>query len=796
MIIYSATKSEFQQDMLSNDIQTKIHDIMYEKTHRRVSENEVRSWKNSLQYMDRVITDDQIPNDSRIAIEYGIPQSGKRIDFIIAGRNKENCDSVVIVELKQWESAVKTNKDAIVKTFLGGKERETEHPSYQAWTYATLLRDYNEVFHDGTIELNSCAYLHNCKDGEVLRDEFYKEYTQNAPVFIQEDALKLRQFIKRNVVYGDKNRVLYHIENGKIKPSKQLADSLLNMIKGNREFLMIDEQKLVSENIKHAVKVSENTDQKQVIIIEGGPGTGKTVVAINALVDLTSQEKVVQYITKNSAPREVYKVKLKGHMKRASVDNLFKGSGGYYDIEPNTFNALLVDEAHRLNAKSGMFAHLGENQVKEIINASKVSVFFVDDDQVVTFKDIGQKAEIESWALKVGANIQHFKLSSQFRCNGSNAYTAWLDNILDIRETANFELDSDSYDFRVYDNPNDMRQAIAEQNLSTNRARIVAGYCWNWISKKDSSLYDIEFPEYDFKMRWNLSDHGMLWILNDDSISEAGCIHTCQGLELDYVGVIIGDDILYRDGMLQTNPHARAKTDKSISGFKKLLKSDPKLAMLKTEKIIKNTYKTLMTRGQKGCFIYCHDKETRDYFKSFLTETTRPESPQDNETLPFKIVDTTVLKPFENGIPLFHVKAAAGAFSESQNYDDVDWVELPEPYTIKEGFFICQIQGESMNRRIPDGSWCLFKQDTGGSREGKIVLVEHVNIQDQDGHGRYTIKTYHSTKIQTDEGWIHSKITLRPNSFFAHYEDIVIENDELDELKVVGEFVGILEGNS
>lgn len=795
MIIYSATKQQFQSDILSNDIQTKIHDIMYAKTHRRVSENEVRSWKNSLQYMDRVIADDQIPNDSSIAIEYGIPQSGKRIDFIIAGRDSENCDSVVIVELKQWESAKKTHKDAIVKTFLGGRERETEHPSYQAWTYASLLRDYNEVFHDGTIKLKSCAYVHNCTDGSVLRDNFYQEHIDHAPVFIQEDALKLRQFIKQNVVYGDSNQVLYHIEHGKIKPSKQLADSLLNMIKGNREFLMIDEQKLVSENIKHAVKATESSDQKQVIIIEGGPGTGKTVVAINALVDLTAKEKVAQYITKNSAPREVYKVKLKGHMKKASVDNLFKGSGGYYAIEPNTFDALLVDEAHRLNAKSGMFSHLGENQIKEIISASKVSVFFVDDDQVVTFKDIGKKAEIESWAVQANANIQHFKLSSQFRCNGSNAYTAWLDNILDIRETANFELDSDSYDFRVFDNPNEMRQAIAEKNLSTNRARIVAGYCWKWISKKDSSQYDITFPEYDFKMRWNLNDHGMLWILNDDSISEAGCIHTCQGLELDYVGVIIGDDILVRNGILTTNPHARASTDKSISGFKKLLKSDPQLAMRKTESIIKNTYKTLMTRGQKGCFIYCKDLETRNYFKSFLTESTPETIEAEEQAHPFQVVETTKLKPFQNAIPLFHLKAAAGAFSESQNYEDVDWIELPEPYSIKEGYFVCQVQGESMNKRIPDGSWCLFKQDSGGSREGKIVLVEHYNIQDQDGHGKYTLKTYHSTKVQTDEGWIHSKITLRPNSFFSHYEDIVLESSELEGLRVVGEFVGIIEGN-
>jgi DUF2075 family protein len=791
MIIYSATKTDFQADMLSNNIENKIHEIMYAKTHRRVSDNEVRSWKNSLQYMDRVLTDDGIPADSSIAIEYGIPQSSKRIDFIIAGQNKDKVDSVVIVELKQWETLKKTRKDAIVETFVAGRNREVEHPSYQAWTYASLLRDYNEPLHDGNIQLKPCAYLHNCDSADSIRDPHYKDYLTEAPVFIKREASELQKFIKKNVVYGDANNVLYYIENGKIKPSKHLADSLVSMLAGNREFIMIDEQKVIFESIKHAAVQSEKSDKKQVIIVEGGPGTGKSVVAVNLLVEITNMEKVVQYVSKNSAPREVYKVKLKGHIKKASVDNLFKGSGGYHAIEADTFDMLLVDEAHRLNEKSGMFSNLGENQVKEIIEASRVAVFFVDDDQVVTFKDIGRKSEIENWAKKLNADVKQFKLTSQFRCNGSTAYTAWLDNVLDVRETANFELDPEMYDFRVFDDPNEMRKAIEEKNLQANRARIVAGYCWNWVSKKERDAYDIEFPDFNFKMRWNLNDHGMRWIIEDESVSEAGCIHTCQGLELDYVGVIVGNDLLYREGLLTANPDARAKTDQSIKGYKKLLKQDPVKAKKKAESIIKNTYKTLMTRGQKGCFVYCTDPETREYFKSFLTEQSEKTSIDITE-IPFPVLASHDVDPYVNSIPLFHLKAAAGAFSEAQSYEEFDWVELPEYYTAREGYFICQVIGESMNKKIPNGSWCLFRQDQGGSREGKVVLVEHCDIQDQDGHGNYTVKTYHSQKVETEEGWKHSKIVLRPNSFFTHYEDIVLDEHQSEELKVVGEFVAVL----
>ncbi len=789
MIIYNATKASFQNDILNNNIEDKIQDILYSKTRRRVSENEVRSWKNSLIYMNEVISDQDIPNNSSVAIEYGIPQSAKRIDFIIAGQDSKKNDSVVIVELKQWDYANRTNKDAIVKTFVGGREREVEHPSYQAWTYASLLRDYNEILHDGKIKLQPCAYLHNLKEDDTVRSSFYEEYTNKAPIFIRSDAKRLRDFIKSHVVYGDKNNVLYKIENGKIKPSKLLADTLLNMLKGNQEFLMIDEQKLIYETIKNAVLNLE--PNKKVIIVEGGPGTGKSVLAINLLVELTRYEKVVQYVSKNSAPREVFKVKLKGYYKKGVVDNLFKGSGGYFDQEENVFDTLLVDEAHRLNEKSGMFNHLGENQIKEIILSSKVPVFFVDDDQIVTFKDIGRIQEIKSWAKQLGANVEHYQLTSQFRCNGSTAYTSWLDHVLDIKDTANFELDTDSYDFRVFDNPNELRAIIEQKNLATNKARIVAGYCWDWISKKDSALYDIQFPDFDFKIKWNLADEGMLWILGDHSVSEAGCIHTCQGLELEYVGVILGNDILYRDGAIVTNPEARARTDKSISGYKKLKKVDPISAAKRTELIIKNTYKTLMTRGQKGCFIYHPDKETREYFKNFLN-IQKEDQVEEQVELPFEYIASEKVIPFENAIPLLTFKVAAGGFSPEQFNDEVEWVSLPEPYTIQKGYFVAQVIGESMNKKIPNGSWCLFKSNPAGTRQGKIVVVEHYNIQDQDGNGRYTIKTYHSQKIATEDSWIHTKIILKPNSFFSHYDDIVLEGDAIETLNVIGEFVSVL----
>ena len=235
---------------------------------------------------------------------------------------------------------------------------------------------------------------------------------------------------------------------------------------------------------------------------------------------------------------------------------------------------MIVDEAHRLNEKSGMFNHLGENQIKEIISASKFSVFFIDEDQKVTLKDIGDKEEIRRWAKQLKANVTELKLESQFRCNGSDGYLAWLDNTLQIRETANDTLKANDYDFRIVDSPAELHNIIREKNKEKNKARLVAGYCWKWISKNNPQLKDIVIDDY--KATWNLDTDGQAWIIKPDSVSEVGCIHTCQGLELDYVGVIVGPDLIVRNGKIITQPKERASTDKSIHGWRSLFKVRPR----------------------------------------------------------------------------------------------------------------------------------------------------------------------------------------------------------------------------
>ncbi len=627
MLVYEATKSQFMDSVECGSITDEIYDV-YKQKIGKSSQSQIRSWDNSMEFMYKVLNDDNIPDDSGVAIEFTIPTTSKRIDFTISGANKEGKDSVIIIELKQWEKAEKVQgKDGVVKTFLGGGLRETTHPSYQAWSYASLLENFNETIEEDAIILHPCAYLHNYKfdENDPLKDDIYKPYIDRAPMYGKRDTLKLREFIEKYVKYGDKNNLLYRIDNGKIRPSKKLQNTLYNMLKGNEEFVMIDEQKIAYEKAMDMVRKSYLDDKKRVLIVEGGPGTGKSVIAINLLVNIlgNNNEMLALYVTKNSAPREVFYKKLRGgDFTQSYIKNLFKSSGSFTKSNTNDFDALIADEAHRLNKKSGMFQNQGEDQIKEIINAAKCSIFFIDKNQKVTMKDHGSIELIEKFAKEQNAQIEHMKLKSQFRCNGSDGYLSWLDDVLEIENTANYNFFDFNYDFRVIDDVNDLRDLIFEKNKINNNSRIVAGYCWNWIKdgKNDTNIHDINIG--DFSMSWNLGNSST-WAIDKDSVNEVGCIHTCQGLEFDYVGVIIGNDMRYENGKIITDFTQRAKTDQSLRGIKKLYKENPKEALKIADEIIKNTYKTLMTRGMKGCYIYCEDMNLQTYFKERLNKVIK-----------------------------------------------------------------------------------------------------------------------------------------------------------------------------
>ena len=579
----------------------------------RESYSEFNSWKASLPQMGIIIADNRISDDVQVALEYQIPLTSKRVDFMVAGSDGTR-DNVVIVELKQWENCSATTRENVVIAFTGGANREVAHPSQQAYSYARLIEHFNESVRDNNIGLIPCAYLHNYKEcnRSSICHKKYEEAIADAPVFLQEDGETLSNFIAKYVNQPSDKKLFDIIEHGKLKPSRSLQDTVGSILNGNDEFEMIDEQLVAYSTVLKLVENKITDGKKHTIIVQGGPGTGKSVIAINLLAKIINAGYSCLYVTKNGAPRYTFSESLiKGKHTIGYLKGLFKGSGNFYEVPEDTFDCLIVDEAHRLNLKSGMYGNQGENQVAEIIAASRISVFFVDEDQIVTMKDIGTISEIKKQAELLGSTIHSgdsMKLTSQFRCNGSDGYLAFLDDMLGIRATANaygFELD---YDIRVYDTASEMREELRKYN-GNNKARMIAGYCYNWASRNNKSLNDI-ILEDGFEAQWNFDTN--TFATAPSSFEQVGCIHSTQGLEFDYVGVIIGKDMRFEGNRVITDYKQRDRNDRTIQGVR--TDADKALA----DRIIRNTYKTLLSRGQKGCFIYCQDPALRDYIRQRL----------------------------------------------------------------------------------------------------------------------------------------------------------------------------------
>lgn len=617
MLVYSGTKESFITDALNGTIANSLDELFFQFGIKKESRSEFNSWKNSLQRMALVMSDKRIDNDVQIAIEYQIPLTSKRVDFMAGGNDGVN-DNVVIVELKQWESCESTDKVNVVKTYLNNSICEVVHPSQQVYSYAKLIENFNETIRIENIHLYPCAFLHNYDEkykNEILNAK-YQEAIDDAPVFLAKDGEKLQEYIVKYVSKASNKKLFDIIDNGKLKPSKSLQDCIRSILNGSNEFELIDEQLVAYSNILKIIENAKDSNEKHTIIVKGGPGTGKSVIAINLLAKLINNGLTCFYATKNSAPRTAFCSKLIGKNNHSNdfLKGLFKSSGSFVYTPNNAFDCILCDEAHRLNAKSGMYSNLGENQIKEIIKSSKISVFFIDEDQIISTKDIGTIKEITNRAKEQNSIVhvgKSLELKSQFRCNGSDGYLAFLDNLLEIRETANYSFDSSDYDFRLFDDPNLMRAELEKTNIH-NKSRMIAGYCYPWNSKNDKSKYDI-FLENGFKAQWNFTTDK--FALDENSFNQVGCIHSTQGLEFEYVGVIIGRDLRFENGKVITDRTQRAKSDATIKG----LNGNEALG----DKIIRNTYKTLLSRGQKGCFVYCEDKNLSNYIKKMLALSNR-----------------------------------------------------------------------------------------------------------------------------------------------------------------------------
>lgn len=617
MIIYSNSNLAFCQDVGSNRIADIIESKFVERIGHRPSPKEKTAWRNSMQYMKNALQDSHLAEDCGVLIEYTIPNTSKRVDFIVTGHDESGEKNFVLIELKQWEKAEATDIPELVYTFVGEGLHNVQHPSYQAESYYRMLNNMNEGIYDNDISGYPCVYLHNYpqNDPEPLLDPRYEDGYRSAPIYFIDDYRKLQDHLKKIVGGGKGMEILFEIEHGRIRPSKALVDCVDSLYMGNDEFVLLDEQAVAYNTICRELK---ELGKKKTIIVKGGPGTGKSVISFKVLHQMIDRRLNAKFVAPNEAFREVMVKKLVAAKvdKSRNIKPLFGGSGTFFRESKDAYDVLVVDEAHRLKGR-GAFMYRGENQIQDIIHASRLNVFFVDDSQTVVPNDIGSAEEIRRVAELENSEVIEMELKAQFRCSGAEGFVNWITHTLQIEDTANFEgWDEGEFEFRIFDDPNEMRDAIRKKNEEThNNARLVAGFAWEWSEEETAAVDDVTIPEKNFSMPWNARKQRSLFAIKPDSVNQVGCIHTVQGLEFDYVGVIVGNDLKYDP----ENKCLRVDYEEyKDSTGKKGLKDQPE----RLARYVKQIYKVLMSRGRKGCYVYCRDENLAEYFKSRMKKDT------------------------------------------------------------------------------------------------------------------------------------------------------------------------------
>ncbi len=639
MIVYRESVSKFVNQCFDGTAALDIGEIISNQMRlcgiTYFGESQVNAWNASLPEMAEVLADSGIDGNIDVAVEYKLVQSRDRIDFLICGDDENGHENVVVVELKQWSQVRPSGKQYFVNTFGGGGEGDYWHPSYQAYNYAQILVNFNEYVREKKVGLPSCSYLHNMAEGNSILLGNKEKYplVETAPVFYNGQKEELASFITTFVKKPNKE-LLYQIENSRIVPSKLLAKMLAGAIKGN-PFFSYDEAQAtsVSEIVETAID-SAKYGGKRTIIIKGGAGTGKSVVAINALGQMINNTEAGHrlnaiYVTANASPRYLYTEELVGNdFRKNYIGSLFRYPTVLCHAGEDEFDCALFDEAHRLfDFKGGVGITKGTHVLDDCIRASRVSVFFIDEDQAVIKNDFATIDRIKDAAERMHSKViegKTLELKTQFRVAGGETYISFIKSFLGYHHDVTL-YHPDKYEFRVFDSAAEMQQAIKEKDDQYNagcsvsgKCRLVAGYTFEWVSKgqfRDGPDYDIILDSGDYKAKWNLRckqvGTNYSWLNDPLSVKEVGCIHTCQGLDMNYCGVIIGKDLQYRDGKLLFVKEEIARSDQN-SGIRT---ADDDTA----QRLIRNTYHVLLTRGMLGTYVYCEDEGLRDYLKGMLS---------------------------------------------------------------------------------------------------------------------------------------------------------------------------------
>jgi DUF2075 family protein len=801
MQLYAGSSRQFIEDAVQNQVAEKLRLAFVDYYRHSPSPGEITSWRNSLSKIKDVFQKAELL-DHGVVLEYQLPLSSKRLDCMITGKESPTQDGAVIVELKQWDKCDPADGDNEVTTWVGQGNRTVLHPAVQVGQYEMYLKDTHTAFYEepGPIQLHSCSYLHNYyfKPNDTLLLPKYREATKQCPLFSADNVDSLCEYLTTHVGKGDGLSVLGRVQNSKFRASKKLLEHVGSMIKSKREYVLIDEQLVVYDEVFAAARKGFSDKRKAVLLIRGGPGTGKSVIALNLMADLSLKGFNCHYATGSRAFTTTLR-KITG--TRAGVQ--FKYFNSYAAATPNELDVLIMDESHRIRETSvSRFTpkdqRSGKPQLEELLNAAKVCVFFIDDYQVVRPGEIGNSALVKQAAQRLECDIKEYQLEVQFRCSGSDSFVSWINNTLAIEKTAHILWKPEErFEFKIFDSPHELENAIRHKVAEGHTGRVTAGFCWNWSDPKPDGTLDNDVVIGDYKRPWDAKEEAKklakgiprssLWAYDPNGINQVGCVYTAQGFEFDYAGVIIGKDLIYNAATAEWEGHPENSADPVV-----------KRAKGKFVDLIKNTYRVLLSRGLKGCYVYFMDEDTKNFFLSRIEGQVLAEHAATQAAAPARslrdlliLPDIALVERFMTHLPVFSLAAAASGFSESQEVRPLGWAPAPIGHALNKDMFIARVKGRSMEPTIPDGSYCVFRFERGGSRNGKVVLVQSRHLDDPESGGQYTVKRYFSEKDLSEDGtWRHKKITLSPDN--KEFKDILLEDVDPTGFRVIAEFVTCL----
>ena len=656
-VLYQAPQEQFIREVERNLVSQKMRHTA-EQAGIHSAENEIASWENNAPHIARLLTQCGA-KDSYVTFEFLVPFSRKRIDCMIYGTGEDNSENVIHIELKQWsnktvgvadsdgnftaDDAANRQPDDIifnVEAFTGHANRIVAHPSQQVKGYQGYLSNFIEVFSNHEVSLTGLAYCYNYTKNDttkpsVIYDAKYTTLLSQYPTYAKDQFDELTEKLTGLLKKGAGLSIFNKVMQSPIRPSKKLLNEVKTMVENGdtSTFALIDDQLVARNMILDKIRpyIYDGGFQKSVIIVNGGPGTGKTVIALHILAELaklTNNGKGlnVQYATKSASLLGGVKSKV-----RPATRILFQNVTSYVPAvtDENAVDVLLIDEAHRIGRTSNSqytpaARRTNLSQIDTIIRATKVCVFFIDEKQAIRGAEIGNTNMIREAAAKYGAKVEECTLTSQFRCNGSDNYMDWLEQVLYNRlVTSKFKLSD--FNLQILDSPQEMYDRLVEQdNVPGQTARIMAGFCWKWSDTLDENgdlIKDVEIG--DFKMPWEThrnftrTPKGYVkwyeWAYKPEGIKQVGCIYTAQGFEFDYAGVIIGPDLIYNTETLKIETVKSATRDP-------MLRNAPNEATMTYDDYVRNIYRVLMSRGMKGCFLYICDENLRNYMKQLLAK--------------------------------------------------------------------------------------------------------------------------------------------------------------------------------